>query len=64
MLRIGLTTLNHVLSPVALLTALPVSRGRQDLDTVGIGLFPAGPLDRRLSCGRRPCGAHHPAASG
>ena len=40
-MRTGLTTLNQVLSPVALLTALPVARGRHSLSSVGIGLFPA-----------------------
>ena len=39
-MRIGLTTLNQLLSPVALLTALPVARGRHSLGSVGVGLFP------------------------
>lgn len=39
-LRIAQTALDHVISPLALLTSLPITRRRVDLSSVSYGLFP------------------------
>ncbi len=39
-MRIAQTALDHVVSPLALLTVLPITRRRIDLASVGVGLFP------------------------
>ena len=59
-MRTGLTTLNRVLSPVALLTALPVTRDRPVLGSVPIGFVPAArvliaPGLLPISMGARTC---------
>src|SRR3972149_4236316 len=39
-LRIAQTALDHVVSPLALLTSLPITRRQVDLSSVSYGLFP------------------------
>jgi len=39
-LRIAQTALDHVVSPLALLTSLPITRRRMELSAAGYGLFP------------------------
>lgn len=39
-MRIAQTALDHVVSPLALLTVLPITRRRVDLSSVSCGLFP------------------------
>lgn len=39
-MRIAQTALDHVVSPLALLTSLPITRRRMELSAAGYGLFP------------------------
>lgn len=39
-MRIAQTALDHVISPLALLTSLPITRRRMELSAAGYGLFP------------------------